>query len=325
MGEAPYDGKSDGVLPHFTHFGLLLGRWIMRKPKYHFRTSLARNGWVIGFTFPTVLVIALVLIYPIYFLISASFMKYDILRPQAATFIGLSNFIKLLNNRSFVRSALNTLYFTGGALLIEIFVGTLIGISVSSESRGTNILRGILLIPMMITPVITVYIAKMMLDPTFGLVNYFLGFFGIKPIGWLGDRHLAMPVMMAIDSWIASPFVIFSVVAAIMSVSQEPFEAAKIDGATEFQSTRYILLPMISRIILICAVLRIMGLMKIFDIVYVGTGGGPGDATEVVNLWIFQTALQSFNIGLASAMAVVIMLIFAVICVVYVRLTRVLD
>ena len=290
-----------------------------------FLSRISRNLWVAGFSLPTVVVVTLVLIYPICFLVSASFKKYDILRPDLATFIGLSNFIKLIGNKAFLRSVLVTIEFTCGALLIQVFFGTLIGISISGESRTNNIIRGIILIPMMITPVVSAYMWKMMLDQAFGLVNYFIALLGIDTINWLGDPKTALFTIMLIDSWIATPFMILIIVAAIVSLPQEPFEAAKIDGATEFQATRLILIPMISRLILIAAILRIMSLMKVFGVVYAATGGGPGDSTEVVNILIYQEALSKFNIGLASAMAVILMLVFAVIVVVYIRLTRVLE
>lgn len=284
-----------------------------------------RRGWILIFTLPTALVIFAVLIYPLCFLVNTSLQTYNVIRPERSFYVGLENYREVLADRSFWHSMGLTALFIGGGLFIQVTVGTLVGVSVSGAFRGGGIVRGILLAPMMVAPVVVAYVAKMMFNPTWGLVNYILGFVGLGDIDWLGSSSTALFTMILIDSWKWIPFVVLTVTAGVMGLPESAFEAARVDGATSFQTFRYLTIPMLRPIILTAAILRAMGLMKVFDIVYVTTGGGPGDATEVINLLIHTRAFSFFQIGPASAMSLVLMAIFAVLCVLYVRFTGVLE
>lgn len=289
------------------------------------RRTWGRRGWVLVFALPTALVILAVLIYPLFFLISTSFQAYNVVRPAKSYFVGLDNYKEILSDASFWAAMGRTALFTVGGLVVQLTLGTLVGIGVSGAFKGSGIVRGILLAPMMIAPVVTAYVAKMMFNPTWGLVNWVLGFVGLGNVDWLGSPSTALFTMVLIDSWRAIPFVVLTVTAGMASLPETPFEAAKVDGATSFQTLIYLTIPMLRPIIATVGALLAMGLIKVFDIVYVSTGGGPGVATETVNILIHSKAFAFFDIGGASAMSLILMVIFGALCIGFVRFTGVLE
>lgn len=284
-----------------------------------------RRGWILLFTLPTALVIFAVLIYPLCYLVDTSFQNYNVIRPARSYYVGFDNYREVITDMSFWSSMARTAVFTIGGLIIQISIGTLVGVAVAGAFKGAGIVRGILLTPMMIAPVVTSHVFKMLLNPSWGMVNYFLGFVGLRNIDWLGNPKLALFTVMLIDSWKWIPFVVLTVTAGVAGLPVEPFEAAKVDGATSFQVLRYLTIPMLRQVITASAVLRAMGLMKVFDIIYVATGGGPGVATEVVNILIHSRALGSFDIGPASAMSLILMVAFAVLFIPYIKLSGVME
>ena len=169
-------------------------------------------------------------------------------------------------------------------------------------------MRSIILIPFVITPVVAGILWKMLLNANVGMVNYLLGLIGIPKLNWLGDPNMAMISIILVDVWVNTPLVVIILAAGLASLPIEPMEAALIDGASRWQRFWHVTLPLLAPLIGVAVVLRITDAMKVFATVFVLTDGGPGTATEVMNIYIFNQALRYLHAGLAAAAAWVFLL-----------------
>jgi multiple sugar transport system permease protein len=179
---------------------------------------------------------------------------------------------------------------------------------INVEWKGRGVMRALLLIPMVVAPVVAGGIWRMLLDPLWGLANYALGFIGVEPIDWLGTPGFAMATIVIIDTWRWTPFVTLIATAALLALPQDVFEAAEIDGANWWVKFWSIAVPLLLPIIAATLVVRWLGAVKMFDIVLSSTNGGPGNATNVINLFIYEQAFRSLHFAEASAMTVIVLI-----------------
>jgi multiple sugar transport system permease protein len=168
-------------------------------------------------------------------------------------------------------------------------------------------------LPMVSTPVAVALIWVIMFNPSLGILNYFLTSLGLKPLLWLGHPRTVLPSLILMDTWKWTPFMVLIIHAGLQSLPLTPFEAARIDGASRWQVLRYITLPLLRSTIAVALMFRTMDSLKTFDTIYVMTEGGPNNASEILNIYTFQTGFKYFHIGYASALAVIlIVFVFAV-------------
>lgn len=265
------------------------------------------RSWL--YVLPAIIYAATFSILPMVLSLSLSFCNYN---PGSGlfNFVGLNNYLDLFNLARFWNSLAVTFLFAASAITLELSLAFLISYLLSRETKLTKVARVALTIPFMLNPVAVSYDFKMIFDIDYGPLNFLLKKVGLPIIKWRTD--FAFLTLLIVDAWQWVPFVSLVLLAGILSISPAIVESGKIDGASELQIFRYLIIPQVSNLITFLILFRLIELLKLFDIVYVLTGGGPGISTETIALFLYVTALQSFNLGRASA-ASVILLIFAII------------
>ena len=265
---------------------------------------------------PAVVVLGALSIYPLLFAIEVSLRT-----PQG---YGLGNFARLARDQFFLVALAQTLVYTAGALVVEFTLGLLLALLLNREFRGHRTLRSILLIPMLLPPVVVAVIWRLILNPEFGVLNGTLRSWGVNTAGltWFGSESTAMLSVILVDIWQWTPFMFLLLLAGLQGLPVEPFEAARVDGASPLEIFRRLTLPMLRPVIAIAVLLRAMDLLRVFDQIFILTQGGPGFATETVTLYIYRTAFRYWNFGYAAAMSFVLLAATTLISRAFLRLLR---
>ena len=257
-------------------------------------------------TLPTIVLSAAVFGFPLLLSLIMSFVAWSIDQPVSeAQFVGLRNYRDLFADRVFVASLWLTLGYTSATVSLEILIGLAIALLLNLDLPFIRIFRTALIVPMMVTPIVAALCWKLLLDPTYGLVDYLIG----SPVIWLGDPTLALITVGGVNVWQNAPFVALLLLAGLQSVPKEIMEAARIDGATKTALFRHITLPLLSPYLLVAMLLRIIFEFRAFDNVYVMTAGGPANATLVLSIYVYHTSFFSFDLTLASAASWIMLLI----------------
>jgi multiple sugar transport system permease protein len=220
-----------------------------------------------------------------------------------------------VENPALRRSLLITLAFVIATVAIQVVLGIALAVPLSRQTRAMNAASTLLLLPLAVTPAVSALVARQLLNPNYGWIDHYLQVLGVVdgPVTWLGSGPTAWVALIALDVWQWTPFVALIIVAGLTGIPHEPREAAAVDGASAWQSFRYITLPMLVPFIAIAAILRTIQAFKTFDSFKVLTDGGPGVATEIVNLAIYRVALQSFRVGAASTLGIFFLLVLLII------------
>ena len=263
----------------------------------------ARPSPYIWFIVPAMLVLLAIIIFPWGFTLWMSMFDWKI--GSEATFVGLNNFAELAHDTRFLEAIGHTLYFTALAVILPLIFGTIAALIFNREFPLRGMVRGMFLLPMMATPVAISLVWTMMFHPQQGVLNYLLSLFGILPSEWVYSSALAIPCLVLVDVWQWSPLVMLIVLGGLASLPTDPFEAAKLEGASSWQVFRYITFPMVLPFIMVAAVVRLIDALKTFDTIYVITQGGPGTASETINLYLYLQAFSFYQVGKASAVVVV--------------------
>lgn len=275
---------------------------------------------------PAVLYVLLVAGGPLVEGLRWSFYDHNLLRPQRTAFVGFGNYVKFWNDASAVRALVNTWLFTLLAVGIEMALGLALALALWADRPFERAALVLMLVPVMITPLAVGLIFKALLSAEFGLVGYWgraLGIVGER--GFFGDPLAAFASIVAIDAWQWTPLVVLILRAGLATIPAELSEAAAVDGATPWQRLRLVVLPLLLPALLLALMLRSMDAFRLFDSVFVITKGGPGDATNVLQLYAVKQGLEFFNIGYASAIANLTLLCIAVLALGFVLLSRRAD
>ncbi len=274
--------------------------------KKNLRSDDIKAGWV--FIIPTLVFLSLTSLLPLVYAFTVSFTNYDIKQPnQTLQFVGFRNYAVGLKDSEFITSVKNTILIVGVSLALEFIIGLVLSLILSKERKGYSVWRTILLIPSVIAPVVVGVLWRMLLNPDYGLFKLWFDKIGLNK-AWLSDPIWAKITVIMVETWTWTPFVMLTLVAGLKSLSDTPFEAARIDGASGWQIFRYITMPMLKPVIAVTFLLRLMDAFKMFDNIYVLTYGGPGLATEVLSLRIYKKGLKYFDISVASAQSWVFLL-----------------
>jgi multiple sugar transport system permease protein len=257
----------------------------------------------IWFIVPAVIVIIAVIIFPWMFTLWMSLFDWKI--GSKATFAGLANYADLAQNTRFLESIAHTLIFTAMAVAAPLVLGTLAALVFHKEFPMRGFLRGAFVLPMMATPVAIALVWVMMFHPQQGVLNYLLSLVGIGPSEWVYSPRLAIACLVMVDIWQWTPLVMLIVLGGMASLPADPFEAALMEGASRWQTFRYVTLPMLLPFILVAGVVRMIDALKTFDTIYVITQGGPGTASETINIYLYLQAFSFYQIGKSSAVVVV--------------------
>ena len=270
-----------------------------------------------AFLMPAVILILILSIFPLVFSLALSFMSWDLSRLEGGVrFIGLQNFATLFSDTRFWNTAKNTVYFVGGAVALQYLLGLGLALLLNQEIHFRRFFRVIFLMPMMLTPAAVGYVGRMLFNESMGPINDMIKHLGLPVVPWLSNSTMAMPSLILLDTWEWVPFMTIVLLAGLQSLPLEVFENATVDGASDWQILRYITFPMLAPVSITVILIRALEAFKLFDIVVVMTGGGPGTATETVTMYAYMVGMKSGNLGYASAIAyslLVLVIVFSMI------------
>ena len=268
---------------------------------------------------PAVLYLLALSVYPTIYSLWIAFHNYSLYRQDRISFSGIDNFTDLLDSDVFKQSFRVTLVFAASAVLVELVLGFAIAVLLDRKMRGVNALRTLLMIPVLISPVAMGLTFRYIFAPTYGLLTYLLRLVHIPSPDWTVSVTWALPVVIFADVWQWTPFVALILLSGMQSVSTEVTEAAELDGLTEWQKLWRIVVPLIRPVLLVVVLIRLIDSIRMFDLVFVMTRGGPGSTTEVLSLFSYVTGFASGDMGSASAIAWVTVVIVNVLVAVFLR------
>ncbi len=253
------------------------------------------------FVLPAIAVMMAVIIFPWLFTLFMSVHDWRI--GQAKTFVGLDNYLKLFGDERFHNSVWVTLIFTALSVVLPVILGVASALVFHRKFPLRGLLRGVFIMPMMATPVAVALVWTMMFHPQLGVLNYLLSLVGIPPSLWVFDQATVIPSLVLVETWQWTPLIMLIVLGGLASLPTEPYESALIDGATPWQMFRNITFPLVLPFIMVATIIRT-----------IITLGGPGTASETINLYLYTVAFSFYNIGYASAIVVVFMVVIMALC-----------
>ncbi len=270
---------------------------------------------------PAIILLLVLTAYPLVFAIAASLHTVNV-RTGAQSFVGLMNFARIARDRLFWNAARNTAIYTGIAVIVELVLGLAMALILTEKFRSRNLFRTIFLTPMMLPPIVAAIIFKIIYMQQYGVANWVLGLLGIKGMLWEAGPRTALFSLVLVDIWEWTPFMFLILLAGLQAIPTDPYEAAKVDGATWFQELRHVTFPLLTPAVLIAVLLRLMDTLRIFDQVFVMTGGGPANSTETLSLYVYQTGFRFFDVGYATAMSFILLVATTVISNIFISRLR---
>ena len=269
---------------------------------------------------PAVLVLFGLTIYPFLFMGWISLHKWPIVPTLPRIFLGLGQYGFILGDPSFWNSMRVTVIYMVVSVSVQLVLGFFLALLLSTPHRHVRYFRLPYLIPMFVSPVVVALIWRFMLGADLGIVNFFLRSIGLGNVAWLGGEASALISVVLVDVWQWTPFTILILSAGISSLPHEPFEAAAIDGATRPQMVRYLTVPMLMPVFTVVLLFRVLDAFKMFDVVFILTRGGPGDATNVLALNIWRKGFFENQLGFAAALSVIMIIIATLLAILLIRL-----
>jgi multiple sugar transport system permease protein len=260
-------------------------------------------------TLPGLATLLIIIVFPIIFTIITSFYDYTLLNPHHDSFVGLDNYQEVIEEDYIGDSVLITSQFVLSTVLIEFFIGFIIALSLNKVKRFKTVYYVILLAPLMINPVVVGLIWRMILHTELGIFNYLLKLLDINRVNWLGDNDTAFWTIVFVDIWHQVSFMTILLLAGLSALPREPYEAARMDGASSLRCLISITLPLMRPVITVAILLRLIFSIKTFDIIYIMTKGGPGISTDLISYFIYRSAFFGLDIGRASALSVGLLII----------------
>ena len=239
-----------------------------------------------------------------------------------ARFVGFENYRRDVVDTKFVESLRTTASVAVLGLLLQIPVGVGLALVLHRNLRGSRLFRSALLVPMLLTPVGVALMWRFMLDTDLGVVNWLLHSVGLSRIGWLGEQRAALVSVVLVDSWQAVPFVMLLTLAGLAGLPESPLEAAFVDGASPWQTFWFVTLPMLRPVLYVAVMIRVIDAIKLFDVIFILTRGGPGTATQTSGLLAYNTGFNFLQTGRAAAIGAVLTLLTLPVYVLWVRASR---
>jgi len=284
------------------------------------RFAFLTDRWLAGlFIAPALALLVFLSIWPLIRLVWLSFTDYSVTRDVPASFIGFDNYIDVLTSPVTQKRAVTTMVFLIGAVLLQTLLGFAIAFLISRRTKGRGALTTMFLIPMMLSPIVVGLFWKFMLDVQFGVVNSFLNSLGLGTVEWLTKQRLALFSLIIVDTWQWTPFIMLIALAGLTAVPKYLYEAAEIDRASEWFKFRRITFPLVWPLLLIAIMFRAIEAFRLFDLVYILTGGGPGGTTETLSYNVYKVAFFGFDTGRASAYGILMVIVVTIAAQFYLR------
>jgi multiple sugar transport system permease protein len=255
------------------------------------------------FIWPALIVSSALIVFPWVFTVWMSLHDWRI--GSASTFVGLDNYTGLASNRRFLEAIGHTIYFTILAVALPMVLGTWAALVFHRKFRGRGFFRTLFIMPMMATPVAVALIWTMMFHPQLGVLNYLLTVVGLPPSQWVFDPGTVIPSLILVEIWLWTPFCMIIVLGGLASLPTEPYEAALIDGASQWQMFWKITYPLVLPFLVVCLIMRTIDALKAFETIWVICNGGPGTSSETLNVYLYAQAFAYNQVGTASAVVVV--------------------
>ncbi|HSS86212.1 MAG TPA: sugar ABC transporter permease, partial [Reyranella sp.] len=263
-----------------------------------------RERWVILLLLgPSILYLLAMSVYPTVYSLWLSVHNYTIYRPDMVSFAGLDNFTELLDKEVFAQSFWVTILFSLFSVTLEFGLGLAVAVLLDRKMAGIGLLRTLLIVPVLISPVGMGLTFRYILAPTYGLLTYLLQSAGVPTADWMASTTWALPAVILVDVWQWTPFVTLILLSGMQSVSVEVVEAAELDGLTEWQKLWHIVLPLIRPVAMVVLLIRLIDSIRVFDMIFVLTRGGPGTSTEVLSIYSYVTGFTEGDMGSAAALA----------------------
>jgi multiple sugar transport system permease protein len=282
------------------------------------RTAKLRTGLIL--IVPTCVLLAVINLYPFVYALYLSFHKYNLARVgKGAKFVGFANYAAAFSDPRFINSIARTLTIVIAAVTIEFALGFVMAFVLNSKLRGMDTIRKLSIAPVTVMPVVSALMWFYIFNQRYGIINWTLGLAGIPAQPWLTDPFLATLSIVIADVWQWTPFIMLVMLAGLNALPEYVYEAAQIDGLSEWQQFRWVTLPLLMPVILIVVLLRLMEAFKLFDLPYVMTQGGPAGATETLSYYIYVQAFQFFEIGKAAAFAIIMLIMVNIVGQIFVR------
>ncbi len=289
-------------------------------PSSHFQEKQRRFFKLL--LLPSIITLTLITILPVIYMMVTSFTSWDLSRPGSLQYVGFRNYIRILSGQDwrFVNSVVVQIKLTLFTVPAQILMG--LGLAVFIKEKFTpgwvtEFARGVFLIPMVIPPIVSGLIWKILFTPPVSILNYLVTSLGGTRMAWLGDPDLALIAIAIASIWMFFPFCFLLLYAGLLSMPEEPFEAAKVDGASGWQAFRHITLPLLGPTLTIVALFRIIDSIKSFPLIYVMTSGGPGFVTEPTNFYAYIQAFTFSYAGYSSAMIIIVVLFMTLITILF--------
>lgn len=273
------------------------------------------------FLIPAMVLILGVIVYPLGLSFYYSLTNYSILRPLSRKFIGLANYIDIIQSPLFWDSLWKTMYFTVISVGLEFLIGLGVALFLCRTFRGKGFLRGLIILPWALPTVVNGVLWQWIFDANYGCLNGLLLQLGLidNYIIWLGKPFMALNAVIAADVWKNWSFMALLLHAGLQTIPQELYEAGLVDGTTRWTRFKLITFPLLKPTILVALVLRTIEAFKVFDIIYIMTKGGPADGTQVISFHIYRQSFHFMHLGYGAALAFIVFLIIVMLAVIYIR------
>ena len=282
-----------------------------RRRRIRFGWPQSRGATAVALQAPSMVLLAAVTVFPILYSLNLSFRAFSLILPDmTGQWVGTDNYARMLSDGEFWHSVMLTIVFVVVGVTIELILGTALAVVIDSLSVGRRLLTSLLLIPMILTPLVIGLMYNFLFNAQFGLLTYLIRSVGIPlPDGVLGNPGTAFAALIFTDVWEWTPFMALIVLAGLQSLPSEPLQAARVDGAGPWTTLRYVTLPMLRPLIAVALVFRAAEAVKEFDKVYILTGGGPGNSTDVVDLFTYRISFANWDMSYGAALGIVLFVV----------------
>ena len=284
---------------------------------------MTSRGFALALFLPALFALILTTTAPLVYLAWTSAMRIELAMPWLSGFARFDNYVKMGGDPRFWHSLALTAVYTATTVVLQVALGLSLALLVLRIPRGQALLRVAAILPIVLAPVVVgLFWRTLVLSPDVGLVDVVTRALGLGSHNWLGDPDLALISVIAIHTWQWTPFAFLVILASLSALPPEVFEAARIDRASAWQRFRHITLPLIRPAIVIVIIMRTMIALSAFAAIFAATGGGPGTATEILNLYAYRTSFSEFNLGYGAALAMVLLAITLAVSFVMFRVRR---